>query len=234
VTEPAPVRDAATVILLRDGAAGLDAWLLTRVSQMVFAAGMSVFPGGRVDAADVDVPWSGTPVELFAARFDCPVQLARAFVGAAVRETFEETGVLLSRPACELAEFRPEVEAGRLSFPALLRTHGLEIDASAVRPWARWVTPAGAPRRYDTRFFVAALPDGAEAADVTTESSVAGWVSVVDALAEHELGTREMLLPTVTMLRSLTAFATVADVLAGSDARDLNPVRPVFPLPDRP
>src|SRR6184192_969444 len=109
-----PVRDAATVVLLRDGPMGIEAWLLTRVEKMVFAAGMSVFPGGRVDEEDADLPWSGPPPTRFAARFRCPERLARSLVGAAVRETFEETGILLTKPVAALPEARADVEAGRL------------------------------------------------------------------------------------------------------------------------
>jgi len=227
-TEP-EIRVAATVVLLRDGGAGVEVWLLTRVAQMAFAAGASVFPGGRVEAADAAVPWSGTPVRLFAERFDCTDEQAAALVGAAVRETFEETGVLLSAPASDLGEHRSEVEAGRLLFADLLREHGLAIDADSLRPWARWVTPPGQPRRYDTHFFVAALPHGAQAADVTTESSVAQWVAVADALAEEEQGRRTLMTPTLTTLKALTEFATVAEVLAGADKRDVTAVRPTRP-----
>ena len=220
-----PIRDAATVVLLRDGAAALEVWLLTRVSRMVFAAGMSVFPGGRVDPADAALPWSGRAAERFAADFGCDVELARALVGAAVRETFEETGVLITTPAAELSCAQPDVEAGRVGFGQLLTEHGLAIDADAVRPWSRWITPRGQPRRYDTRFFVAALPGGACAADLTTESSMARWLPVAQALAERDAGTRALMPPTVQTLTSLRAYATVAEVLAAAPARSLAPVQ---------
>jgi 8-oxo-dGTP pyrophosphatase MutT (NUDIX family) len=223
-----PVRDAATVVLLRDGSAGVEAWLLTRVTQMVFAAGMTVFPGGRVDVADAEVAWSGRPASQFAARFGCDERLARSLVAAAVRETFEETGVLLTSPVADLSAARADVEAGHLPFAALLREHGLALDADTVRPWGRWITPEGEVRRYDARFFVAALPDGAQAEDVTSESSVAGWLRVADALAELERGERTMLPPTMLTLQSLAGFADVEAVLAAADDRDLGPVRPVL------
>ncbi len=222
-----PVRDAATVALLRDGPAGIEAWLLTRVNQMVFAAGMSVFPGGRVDAADGEVPWSGPEPETFAARFDCSPELARTLVAAAVRETFEETGVLLCAPAADLSAARADVEAGRIGFGPLLREHGLAIDAGAVHPWSRWVTPEGGPRRYDTRFFVAALPDGAQAADVTTESSVAAWVSAAEALAQAERGERIMLPPTTRTLATVAGFGRVAEVIAAARTLAITPIRPI-------
>ncbi len=206
--------------------AGLEAWLLTRVTQMAFAAGMTVFPGGRVDPADADLPFAGTASTDVAARFQCAEPLARALLGAAVRETFEETGVLLTVPAADLSERRADVEDGRVGFGDLLREHGLSVDADGLRPWARWVTPAGESRRYDTRFFVGALPAGSEAMDVTSESSEAAWLGVGAALEQTQRGERMMLPPTLSTMASLVPFATVAEVLAAADARSLDPVRP--------
>jgi 8-oxo-dGTP pyrophosphatase MutT (NUDIX family) len=227
-----PIRDAATVVLLRDGVAGIEAWLLTRVTQMVFAAGVTVFPGGRVDASDADLPFSGSAYTEVAGRFGCDEPMARALLGAAVRETFEETGVLLSVPAADLSELRADVEDGRLAFGDLLRSHGLSVDADGLQPWARWVTPAGETRRYDTRFFVGALPPGAEAQDVTSESSAAAWVGVGDALEQAQRGERIMLPPTLETLASLVAHPTVASALAAAEVRSLDPVRPHIRVTD--
>ena len=221
-----PIRDAATVVLLRDGAVDLEAWMLTRVQQMVFAAGMSVFPGGRVDEADTGLPFTPGAGEAIAARLGCDESHARALLGAAVRETFEETGVLLTVPVADLSGARADVELGRVAFGDLLRFNGLMIDAQVLHPWARWITPPGEVRRYDTRFFVGALPDGAEAQDVTSESSAAGWIGVGEALAQLSRGERGMLPPTIATLASLVPFATVAEVFAAAAARSLDPVQP--------
>lgn len=221
-----PVRDASTVVLLRDGEQGLDVWLLTRVTQMVFAAGMSVFPGGRVDEGDATLPMQGADIASLAARFDCPPQTAHALLGAALRETYEETGVLLSVPSCDLAAQRAQVENGELAFGALLAEHGLVLDGAALVPWARWVTPAGEARRYDTRFFVGALPAGVEAHDVTTESSTAGWVPVAAAIEQAQRGERKLLPPTILTLTSLLPYPSVADVLIASAQRSLDAIRP--------
>lgn len=221
-----PIRDAATVVLLRDGADGLETWMLTRVREMVFAAGMTVFPGGRVDDADAELPFVDSTLAGLAGRFGCSDAMARALVGAAVRETFEETGVLLTVPLADLAAARAEVESGHVAFGELLRTHELCIDASGVRPWSRWVTPPGETRRYDTRFFVAALPEGAQAQDVTSESVHASWVSVEGALADARSGERLLLPPTIMTLASLEPFERVTDVLAASDSRSLDAIRP--------
>lgn len=230
--EDVPIRDAATVVLLRDGDEGIETWLLTRVKQMAFAAGMTVFPGGRVDDADADLPFSGGGTGEIAARFGCDETQARALLGAAVRETFEETGVLLTAPAADLAARRLDVETGVIGFGELLREHQLAVDASGLRPWSRWVTPAGETRRYDTRFFIVALPDGVHAQDVTTESSSADWVPVGEALEQAQRGERKLLPPTLATLSSIAAFATVQDALAAAVERDLRPVRPNIRLTD--
>lgn len=223
-----PIRDASTVVLLRDGDAGIQTWLLTRVRGMAFAAGASVFPGGRVDDADADLPFMPDGAAHTAARFAVDDMRARTLLGAAVRETFEETGVLLSSPAADLSGARTDVEEGRVSFGDLLRANNVTVDTSGLRPWSRWVTPAGEVRRYDTHFFVGVLPDLAVAQDVTTESSSAGWSGVGDALDEAQRGERFMLPPTLATLASLLPYATVADALAGADARSLEPVQPTI------
>lgn len=222
------IRDAATVVLLRDDPAGMQVWLMTRVKQMAFAAGMSVFPGGRVDDADAELPFEPGAEALVAQRFGCEQQHARALLGAAVREMFEETGVLLSAPSADLSGARTDVESGRVSFGQLLRANGLTVDASGLRPWSRWITPPGETRRYDTRFFVAALPAGAEAQDVTTESSSAGWIGAAEALEQAQRGERGLLPPTIATLASLQEFGTVGEVLAASDGRPLEAIAPTI------
>jgi len=223
-----PIRDAATVVLLRDGTAGIEAWLLTRVREMVFAAGMSVFPGGRVDEADVDLPFAPGAGAEVAERYGVDERHARALLGAAVRETFEEAAALLTSPVAALSGARADVEAGRVSFGELLRGNGLRIDAEALRPWSRWITPPGEVRRYDTRFFVGALPDGAEAQDVTSESSSAGWVGVGEALEQVQRGERGMLPPTVATLASLAPFRTVEQALDAAPGRSLDAISPTI------
>jgi 8-oxo-dGTP pyrophosphatase MutT (NUDIX family) len=227
-----PVRDASTVVLLRDGADGLESWLLTRVTQMVFAAGMTVFPGGRVDDADRDLPFAPGAADATAQGFGCDPGLALALLGAAVRETFEETGVLLTTPPAQLPDAVADVEAGRTGFGDLLREHGLVVDADALRPWARWITPPAEVRRYDTRFFVGALPAGAEAQDVTSESSEASWVPVAAAVDQAKAGERLLLPPTMFTLTSLLPFASVADVFAAAADRVLDPVEPKLRFAD--
>jgi 8-oxo-dGTP pyrophosphatase MutT (NUDIX family) len=226
------VRDAATVVLLRDGAAGLEVWLLTRVTQMVFAGGMAVFPGGRVDDADADLPFAAGAEATAVARLGCEPHEARALLGAAVRETFEETGVLLTVPAADLSGARTDVEGGRVSFGDLLRANGLSVDADAVHLWARWITPPGEVRRYDARFFVAAVPSGVDAQDVTSESSAARWFGVGDALERAQRGEIGLMPPTIVTLASLVKYGTVAEVIGAAEERILDPVEPTISRDD--
>jgi 8-oxo-dGTP pyrophosphatase MutT (NUDIX family) len=227
--DPVRVRDAATVVLLRDGTDGIETWLLSRVARMAFASGVAVFPGGAVDASDAALPWSGRDADAVAESFGCSLEMARALVGAAVREVFEETGILLTVPRCDLSAAQPDVEAGRISFGELLLEHGLCIEAEAVRAWAHWITPVGeTSRRYDTRFFVAALPADAVAADLTTESSHASWVPVRRALADRSAGVTPMMPPTLSVLASIAEFDTVAEVIAATEGRTISAITPII------
>jgi 8-oxo-dGTP pyrophosphatase MutT (NUDIX family) len=222
----APVREAATVVLLRDGSSGLEAWLLRRVKGMVFAGGMTVFPGGAVDASDaLDSP----ELASVATQLGTSVDHAGRLVCAAVRETFEEVGVLLTRPVLVASEdLRVSVEARDRAFHSVLSELAGEVDVASVRPWARWITPEFEPRRYDTYFFVAGIPSGVAAAAVTSEASHADWVPVATAIAEYQAGERMMLPPTIVTLTEVSAFATVAEVLEAAAKRSLKPVEPTF------
>lgn len=229
-------RHAATVVLLRDGSDGLEVYLLRRVGTMAFAAGMHVFPGGSVDARDgaVETAWSGPAPAEWAERLGCDEALARALVCAAVRETFEESGVLLAGPSADevVADTTShDWESDRralldrsLSAAEMLARRGLVLRSDLLRAWAHWITPEFEPRRFDTRFFVAALPAGQLARDVSSEAEVAAWVPVRRAVAEHDANRMAMLPPTVQALRDLVPFPDVASVLAAP--RDIRPVLP--------
>jgi len=242
---PAQPRHAATVVLLRDGELGVQAYLLRRVPAMAFAAGMTVFPGGSVDPRDLgaDIAIAGPPDPaqwggLLAADED----LARALVCAAVRETFEESGVLLagpvsgaplqvSGPPWEAA--RVALERGQQSLAGLLGEHDLRLRTDLLRPWAHWITPEAEPKRFDTRFFVALLPPGQAPRDVGGEADRAGWFRPVDALAALQRGELPMLPPTSFTLAEIAAVldaagadASAAAVLAAAAERDIAPVLP--------
>ncbi len=172
---PAVPRDAATVILVRPGAGvgGVEVFLLRRTEALEFAPGACVFPGGSVDERDADpaiadAGWVGPAPAEIGRLLGISAGRARALVCAAVRETFEESGVLLAGPApAELVadsvvpvEDRQRLLNGSLSLGELLSRHGLALRADLLTPWARWITPEISPRRFDTWFFAAALPPG--------------------------------------------------------------------------
>jgi 8-oxo-dGTP pyrophosphatase MutT (NUDIX family) len=234
--EVAAPRHAATVVLLRDGSDGLDVYLLRRVGTMAFAAGMHVFPGGSVDPRDgaVETAWAGPAPAEWAGRLGCDETLARALVCAAVRETFEESGVLLAgaspdevvsdTTADDWESDRRSLLDRSLSTAVMLAQRGLVLRSDLLRAWAHWITPEFEPRRFDTRFFVAALPAGQRARDVSSEAEVAAWVPVRRAVAEQEAGRMAMLPPTVQALRDLAPLPDVASVLDAP--RDIRPVLP--------
>ena len=210
-----PARDAATVVVLRDGPAGRETFLLRRRATMAFAAGKYVFPGGNVQDSDFDpVPWIGPGPRTWAERLSCREDLARALVVAAAREVFEETGLLLARAdgmaitgeTGGLADDRRSVESHQVTFGAFLRARGLWLRADLLSPWAHWITPQFHPRRFDTRFFVAMLPPGQSAGVLTTESDHGEWVTIERALADVRDGTMEMMRPTCHTLRQLRAI----------------------------
>ncbi len=231
---PATPRDAATIALVRDGAPGLEVFLLHRVTAMAFAGGMTVFPGGGVDARDddVDLGWAGPDPAWWGQRFSCGAALARRLVCAAVRETFEECGVLLAGPTADTVvadtsgwgDVRAALVARELSFAEFLAREQLVLRADLVRPWSHWITPPEEPRRYDTRFFVAALPPGQVADGLTSEADGHGWQTPVEATADWQAGRRALLAPTWVTLQELGAHPDVAGVLA--QEREIAPVVP--------
>jgi 8-oxo-dGTP pyrophosphatase MutT (NUDIX family) len=238
VTEP---RQAATVLLLRDGDPGLEVYLLRRTKGMPFAGGMTAYPGGGVDPRDGDteVAWAGPTPDRWAEAFGCDERIARELVCAAVRETFEEAGVLLAGSA-DGRDVVPDVsgddwEAQRqalltrdLSLAELLAHRGLALRSDLLRPFAHWITPPVEPRRYDTKFFAAALPVGQEARHVSGEADEASWLTPSAALAEVSAGVRPMMPPTIHTLGQLDRFSDVAEALAGSPPDPMEPISPTF------
>jgi 8-oxo-dGTP pyrophosphatase MutT (NUDIX family) len=224
---PAEPRDAATVMLLRPAAGpGLEVYLLRRRPSMAFAPGAFVFPGGSADArdADAEVGWAGPDAAEWGRLLDAPAGLARVLVCAAVRETFEESGVLLAGPAAgtvvgsttgqDWEAARAALLAGSTSLAGLLAGRGLVLRSDLLRPWSRWVTPVTEERRYDTRFFAAALPPGQRARDVSAEADTAGWYRPDEALAAARRGEIMLLPPTAVTLGELAACTDVAAALA--------------------
>jgi 8-oxo-dGTP pyrophosphatase MutT (NUDIX family) len=230
-----PVKDASTVMLLRDGEPGLEVFLLRRVRGMDFAGGMTVFPGGGVDLSDADknLAWAGPPVSWWAQRFGVDENRVKALVCAAVRETFEECGVLLAGPTPETVvadtsgyhAARTALEKRELTFGEFLTAEGLVLRADLLRPWANWITPVGeTTRRYDTRFFVAVVPEGQHADGETSEAAAVAWSTPAAELANWKAGGSILMPPTWTQLTALADYATTADVLAAEQV--IEPIQP--------
>jgi 8-oxo-dGTP pyrophosphatase MutT (NUDIX family) len=238
---PAQPRDAATVMLLRpaaagaDGGDGLEVYMLRRKSSMAFAPGAYVFPGGSVDARDADeqVAWAGPEPGEWGRVFDAPPELACALVCAAVRETFEESGVLLAGPSADSVvsdTTSADWEADRLalldrslSLADLLARRGLVLRSDLLRPWSRWITPVIEERRFDARFFTAALPPQQRTRDVGGEAAEVAWVGPADAIA---MGRRREILLWPPTAVTLAELAACGDVAAALRPRTVRPVLP--------
>ncbi|MFP3988835.1 NUDIX hydrolase [Streptomyces sp. E11-3] len=234
---PALPKRAATVMLLRDtAAAGPAVHMLRRRASMAFAGGAYAYPGGGVDPRDDDhlVGWAGPALSTWAERLGVADTEAQAVVCAAVRETYEEAGVLLAGPTADTvvsdttgADWEADREAlvaRELSFAEFLDRRGLVLRSDLLGAWTRWITPEFEPKRYDTWFFVAALPAGQRTRNASTEADRTVWISPKDATAGYDKGELLMMPPTVATLRQLTPYATAADALAAAAGRDLTPV----------
>ncbi len=231
--EPVEPRDAATVILLRPSADGPEVYYLRRQVSMEFAGGMCVYPGGGVDRRDFDaeVGWDGPSPAEWAERLGCDEELARALVCAAVRETFEESGVLLAGPHAdevvadttgeEWEADRAALESRELALTELLTRRGLVLRTDLLGAWGAWLTPVFEPKRYRTWFFVALLPEGQRTRDVSTESSEVTWLPAADAVTMAERGEMLMLPPTYLTSLEVSGYATPAEVVGAAHGRVL-------------
>jgi 8-oxo-dGTP pyrophosphatase MutT (NUDIX family) len=239
--QPVEPRDASTVVLLREGdgrLGGLEVYLLRRVGQMAFAGGFCVFPGGGVDPRDFDheVAWAGPGAEEWGDLLGTSTSHARALVCAAVRETFEESGVLLAGPTTgtvvadttgdDWEVDRRALEARELSFTDFLARRDLVVRTDLLRWWGSWITPVFEPRRFDTRFFVAALPEGQVTRDVSTESDQVLWMPVREVIREVDEGRLAMLPPTYATCLELYEATSVEQALASAETRDRTPILP--------
>ena len=174
-------RLAATAVILRDGAEGIEAFMVVRHRAIEFASGALVFPGGKVDAQDADPAWA----ELAPARFPAEQRALRV---AAAREAFEEAGLVLARrrgsptlltaeDALRLERYRSPLIRGETTFFALLRSEGLTLASELMIPFAHWITPEGLPKRFDTHFFLVAAPVGQLGAHDGSESVEGLWIA---------------------------------------------------------
>ena len=221
-------RPAATVALVRDGADGIESYLLVRNPRLEFAAGATVFPGGAVDDADHDPALlevaSGADEMTLSARMGSPPG-ASGYWFAAVRECFEEIGVLLTGGSdpprfdpSELHAYRGALLHDETSLLDVCRSLEVTLSLQSLRYFAHWITPAHSPRRYDTRFFIAPMPEG-QSPDPDRGELVSGrWWKPADALEAHDDDELELILPTQRSLLAIGAHPDVASLLAALDS----------------
>ncbi|HEX5426963.1 MAG TPA: NUDIX hydrolase [Pedococcus sp.] len=224
--EPAPPKPAATVMFVRDGSQGVEVFMLRRVATMAFAPRMTVFPGGGVDPRDAEpgLPWAGPTAAEWATLLQAEEKTARELVAAAVREVFEECGVLLAGPSPDevIADVRDDhwreqrrrLLAREASLSEVLGEHGLVLRSDLLGYRAHWVTPEFEPRRYDARFFTAAVPAGQQADDQTTEADLADWVRPEALLQAFDEGSVLLLPPTIVCVEEIAAAASAAEFIA--------------------
>ncbi|GAA3778324.1 NUDIX domain-containing protein [Streptomyces phyllanthi] len=233
---PVVPKRAATVILVRDTDGTPAVHMLRRRASMAFAGGAYAYPGGGVDPRDDErqIRWAGPTRAWWADRLGVDETGAQAIVCAAVRETYEEAGVLLAGPTADSVvgdttgedweADRAAVAARDLSFAEFLERRGLVLRSDLLGVWTRWITPEFEPRRYDTWFFVAALPEGQRTRNASTEADRTVWIRPRDAAEGYDKGELLMMPPTIATLRQLVPYATAGDVLAAAPGRDLEPV----------
>lgn len=216
--QPQQIQKAATLLLVRDGASGLQVFMLERPSRGAFP-GLHVFTGGKVDAADETLlgtmDWQGPSTEDAATLLDTSNDPLLYWL-AAVRECYEESGVLLGEQQGKPIDAHTfaELSASRMEeFGGLCARLNITLTFDALFYFAHWVTPEQAPRRFDTRFFVAALPSGQAASFAPGETVSGEWVSAEEALRRADDGRWNLIMPTLTSLRSLLPYQRVDDLL---------------------
>jgi 8-oxo-dGTP pyrophosphatase MutT (NUDIX family) len=244
---PAEPFEAASLILARDGSSGPLIYMVRRHPRSAFMANAHVFVGGRLDPADVEPEvqrrCSGLSAEQAAGRLGTDGARAIGLYVAAIRECFEEAGVLLADdplpPPEELAEMRRRLAAKEASFAALLAERSLALALDRLRYLDRWCTPEVEPRRYDTRFFVCRAPEAQRPTCDPHETTSGEWLSAEDALERNRRHELVLPPPTLTLLERLRGKRSVQEILdAAPDApmpcttpRLLPGERPVLLLP---
>lgn len=235
MSDPATPRLSATILLLRDDP-GLQVLMVKRHYEIDFASGAYVFPGGKAHEEDADPAW----VEFCDGDFSGKEQAARV---SAVREAFEESGIILARAASArgadaalvgadvadtLAPMRGPVDRREASFLELIRDNGLVLALDALVHFGHWITPTMMPKRFDTHFYLAATPPGQVAEQDGRETTEAVWVGPQDALDQEAAGTATIIFPTRMNLGKLAETKTTADALSRFAAEKVVTVLPVI------
>lgn len=238
-----PVRPAATVMLVRDGDRGPEVFMLRRTLSAAFASGQYVFPGGKVDGADhaddLEPICDGVDDDVASARLGLE-RGGLAWLVAAIRESFEEAGVLLARRSSEpgfvrfdgdlaapMAVARRAIHAGERNLIDLCREHDLRLVTDTIGFVSHWITPMGEGRRFDTRFLLARAPEAQDPLHDGGETIDSLWVRPADALDRWRAGDLQMFPPTVVNLEWLGSFSDADDALAGAEALGIpSPILP--------
>jgi 8-oxo-dGTP pyrophosphatase MutT (NUDIX family) len=230
-TDAKPTIPSATVMIVRDGADGLEVFMLVRNRMVDFASGALVFPGGKVDASDRDPAWG----EL--ALLDAP-HPERSIWVSALRETFEETGLLLANHSAsgDLVDAREAIRItsaaqtaiadGSRRFAELIAAEGLALATQRMVPFAHWITPVTMPKRFDTHFFLAEAPAGQIAVHDGGETVESVWIQPLQAIREAEAGTRTLVPATTANLAKLAKAATVQEAFAQARTSQIVPITP--------
>lgn len=237
MTDPQPI-PSATIMLLRDGVQGLEVFMVKRHRAIDFAAGAYVFPGGKLDPSDAAVSAAVPPIH----QIDT---IETAYRVAAIRETFEECGVLLCRdtfsneipPAIRVQalarRYRTSIERREITFAQMLADEKLLPACECIVPFAHWVTPLALPKRYDTKFFLAAAPSDQLAEHDGRETVDSSWVRPADILAAAQSGKATLVFATKLNLQKLTRTADVASALATAARESIVTVTPELASTDR-
>jgi 8-oxo-dGTP pyrophosphatase MutT (NUDIX family) len=241
---PLVPRDAATIMLVRDASndsGAMQVLMLRRNSQSAWVGGAHLFPGGAVDPEDGSEATGQVCVgrdDAEASRILGIERGGRSFFVAAIRECFEEAGILvaltggvpLSFADAEVArrfvEHRRRLNADETGLADICVLEDVELDLGRVCYFSHWITPEGAPRRYDTRFFVGVVPDAQEALHDDSEVVASTWIEPADALARHHAGELDLMFPTMKNLDAIGRFGTTADLMAAAGAAAVPPILP--------
>lgn len=229
-----PIRAAATVMMI-DDRPDLQLLMMERNANTVFAGGMWVFPGGSVDKEDDSDAFRAIVDDRNDADASALMELERgglAYYVAAIRESFEEAGLLLARHqseghalsftdpavAARFEGYRDQVNASEADFLDIIRSEKLLLDTADMHYIARWITPVGPPRRFDARFFIARAPQGQVPLHDNRETVHSAWMSPKDILDRFEAGEMQVMSPTLTMIRALSQFSCTAEVIEAAEA----------------
>ena len=237
MTEPAAVRLAATVVLLRDGTDGLETFMVVRHHQIDFASGALVFPGGKADPSDRDAR-----LRALSDGGEDADDTMHAVMVAAAREAFEECGVLLARPAdagpdslvcgehaAALGErYRHPLEADEIGMADIAEAEGLRLALDRLVHFAHWITPTYMPKRFDTHFFLARAPIDHVLAHDGRESVDSVWITPAQALADADAGSRTVIFPTRLNIQKIGLSHTTAEALEAATQSPVVTVQPTM------